>query len=403
MSSPSLRRRFPLFRFLIGAFFVAATASVIVTAKVVPELLELEHWTTDWRVALLADRLVARHPRIAIVVINEDTLREFHKLNPDEPQTRVPSNRRLIASLVKAVDAAKPKVIGIEGYFVRPSVRTNDGNDRDKELVDAINGATAEVVMGATDEREVTDRNLLSFQDSFLGRVGKREVGFVHIRRESDGVVRYSPKPDANSRYQEAFASTLARKNGQAMPTGSERIAWLGTPYAGGGTFLTIPAHQLMPGLGRSIVPVSDLQDRVVLIGVDYPDVDQYRTPLWKLTRTPMPGVLVRAHMVAQLIDGSRPIFDLDPSRVQPLLIGIAIVGMMLGFLLHESRLVNYVGWGAATIALVLVDALVFLQWRTNLPLMLSLVAWVAGLFAGRFLNPAIVWSYRRMRETVAK
>jgi hypothetical protein len=76
---------------------------------------------------------------------------------------------------------------------------------------------------------------------------------------------------------------------------------------------------------------------------------------------------------------------------------------MMLGFLLHESRLVNYVGWGAATIALVLVDALVFLQWRTNLPLMLSLVAWVAGLFAGRFLNPAIVWSYRRMRETVAK
>ena len=27
----------------------------------------------------------------------------------------------------------------------------------------------------------------------------------------------------------------------------------------------------------------------------------------------PMPGVLVRAHMVAQLIDGSRPIFDLDP------------------------------------------------------------------------------------------
>jgi hypothetical protein len=30
-----------------------------------------------------------------------------------------------------------------------------------------------------------------------------------------------------------------------------------------------------------------------------------------------MPGVLVRAHMLAQLIDGSRPIFDLEPSRVQ--------------------------------------------------------------------------------------
>jgi hypothetical protein len=52
------------------------------------------------------------------------------------------------------------------------------------------------------------------------------------------------------------------------MPTGSERIAWLGAPYADGGTFLTIPAHQLMPGLGNSIAPASDLQDRVVLIGV---------------------------------------------------------------------------------------------------------------------------------------
>ena len=252
MTPSPVVRRFPLFRFLIGAFFVAATASVIVTAKVVPELLELEHWTTDWRVALLADRLVARHPRIAIVVINEDTLREFHKLNPDEPQTRVPSNRRLLASVVKAVDAAKPKVIGIDGYFVRPSIRTNDRDDRDKELVEAINGATAEVVMGAIDEREVTDHNLLGFQNAFLSRVGKRDVGFLHIRLESDGVVRYSPKPDAelDDIKKLLHRSSLARTARRCRLAPNE-LHWLGAPYADGGTFLTHSSSSADAWLGK--------------------------------------------------------------------------------------------------------------------------------------------------------
>ena len=82
-------------------------AALLVTLYFAPlraELLKIEHWTADWRSALLSDRSTREHPRIAIVVLNKDTAAGY--------PSYLPLPHELNAKVLRAVDAAGPGAIG---------------------------------------------------------------------------------------------------------------------------------------------------------------------------------------------------------------------------------------------------------------------------------------------------
>src|ERR1043166_8010748 len=67
-----------------------------------------EHWSADLRTALLADRLQSQHPRIAIVEVTEQTLKQSDYL--------APVDRGVLAAIVRALDDAEVKVVRSEEH-----------------------------------------------------------------------------------------------------------------------------------------------------------------------------------------------------------------------------------------------------------------------------------------------
>ena len=72
-----------------------------------------EHWSADLRTKYLSTRPQTQHKRIALVYVTEKTL-ESHAYTS-------PTDRQLLADLVRAVDAAKPAVIGFDFIIDRPT------------------------------------------------------------------------------------------------------------------------------------------------------------------------------------------------------------------------------------------------------------------------------------------
>ena len=65
-----------------------------------------EHWSADFRTAHWSKHPETQHKRIALVYVTEKTLEPYPYLSP--------TNRLLLADIVKAVDAAGPAAIGLD-------------------------------------------------------------------------------------------------------------------------------------------------------------------------------------------------------------------------------------------------------------------------------------------------
>ena len=96
---------------IVGLFFVPAVA---------PTLLKLEHWTADWRTALLSDRQATTHPGLAIVAITSETLEPYPFM--------LPIDRGLQAKIVAAVVGAGARAVALDFYFTKGTIKdTDDG------------------------------------------------------------------------------------------------------------------------------------------------------------------------------------------------------------------------------------------------------------------------------------
>lgn len=373
MDSASRRER--RWRWLSTAILVgslAGLALLVVLPSFAPFVKRIEHQTADWRTALLSDRLDKQHPDVAVIIINEATLDDYPYL--------LPPDRSLLARLVRALDAYGAKVIGIDFYFAR---RTEP--EKDEELIATLRSAKAKIVLGAFESRKLSDRQR-ELQRSFLERVG-RPAGFLNLRKEPDGVVRYRANPSADKLMPESLAVVTAREAGGDPDAASERIAWLLPPRNGSEPFLTLPAEALFDGTpanaeAREKGQIAALAGKTVLIGGDIAYIDRHATPLSATSGKELPGVFVHAQVLAQILD-RRTVAELTPGRVQIFLLVVALAAAALGWLLG-TRHYNLVGWTAATAVLVIVDAMIFAEWRITLPYALMLMAWVLGAAAGR-------------------
>jgi CHASE2 domain-containing sensor protein len=210
-----------------------------------------DEFTYDWRTALFSGVPEGQRKDIALVLVDDSSV--------DQYRSRSPVDRGLIAELVKAVDAAKPKVIGLDFIFDRHSEP-----GRDAALRDAIRSAAAPVVLGVTTGREgpVTAANL-PWQDEFLSSTATEPqkpllAGTLFFGEPEekvtlgDNVVRKmgATLKDENGKYDKTFDLLLARQTEKGKPKEEQKtieipqnrlIAWLLPPdQKGTDTFATL-------------------------------------------------------------------------------------------------------------------------------------------------------------------
>lgn len=379
---------FPWFRLTVGAVCLAGLVGLLFVPQFLPWVLRFEHATADWRTALLSDRLEAPHPDIAVVSITNATLRDY---------ANSPIDRGLLARTVKAIDGAGARVIGLDIYFLKATDAA-----KDQALVDALTNAKAKIVLGAWDERGRMEGFQREFQKAFLARIG-HPAGYLNLRHQRDDVVRYRASPHPGSPYETSFARLIARAAGRDDADSERPIAWLLAPQNGAQTFTAIEAQRIVPGehdttAATAAEAARPLAGKIVLVGGDFPERDKHRTPLSAWSGESMSGVYIHANMIADLLDPRRSIAELPPGVARNLVAAVAIVSCLIGWLLWQSSIVQYLGYTFATAVLVLVDALVYREFRLLLPITLVLAAWFLGVTGGRALRYFVHWFSERNR-----
>lgn len=366
----------------MGVAALLMLAALLFLPSFAPYLLRLEHWTADWRTSLFADRQQTQDSRIGIVLINDDTLKDY---------ASSPIDRGLLARIVKAIDDAGAKTIGLDILFLK---KTEAG--KDQALLDALAAARSTIVLGCLDDRGELQAFQREFQHAYLEKAG-RPTGYLNLHHDSDDVVRFMAPPSTDPAYPKSFARLLAESTGVASINDAGRpIPWLGRPTDGSEPLLMLRAQDLLnePGLGAK------LKDRIVLVGGDFPLRDRHRVPLASRDGDALPGVVIQAQILAAKLDPQRAIAELGPAAARGVLLGVAALGFAIGWKLWQSSIVGYLGAGFATAVLLGLDAICYRELRLLLPFTLALAAWVVGLTAGRsmhFVFPKLV--FRRFRS----
>ncbi len=336
------------------------------------EYLRHGHWTTDWRTALLSPRLAAPHDTVALVTINDATLKDY---------ASSPIDRGLLARIVRAVDATGPRAIGVDVLFLK---RTD--TEKDEALAAALREAKAPLVLGAEDERGPLQPFQREFQAEYLARTG-RPAGYLNLRRQSDDVVRYTAVPAEGGAFPKSFARLLAEAAGApGLSDVSRPISWMLGRDDDMKPFLMLPAQDLLADADLG----TQLKGRVVIIGGDFPFRDRHRVPLSVRTGEQMPGAAIHAQVAAMMLEPGRAVSEVGPLKARVLVLLAAALGLWLGWRLGLSRLVTYLGWGTASVLLVAVDAFAYRGLQVLMPFTLVALAWVAGLTAGRSLRTAL-------------
>ncbi len=222
-----------------------------------------------------------QNERIVIVGITEDTLAGL--------PYRSPLDRAFIADLISHLDAAGVTAIGLDLLLDQPTEP-----EKDAALLAALEGASVPVVVAtAIAPYPLTERQQ-AFLETYVGTVPQ---GFVNLLTDGfdNAVRRFLPERDGSL----SFAAALATELGADPPSGSQDIAWHGSPDQDTAPFPIYPAH------AAHLLPTDWFAGRVALIGPVLPSGggDLHNTPLrWR--DGSIPGVVIHAHVLAQLLEG---------------------------------------------------------------------------------------------------
>ena len=378
--------RFPVYS-LLACIAAAVAALALFYQPLRSKLDKIEYWTADWRTVLLADRAPDTHPRIVLVLFDPATF----KGNIVSP---IPRDDH--ARLLRTIAAMQPAAIGLDFYFV-----ASQGPERDQAMLDALREIDRPLVVGGVDAHTTEfDEGHFAYQRDFLAAAG-RPAGYLALDYGPGHIVRRTSPPVADSPFQESFARqvALAAKAELAGPgtsSASTRIAWLVGPDRDTTPFFRISAKELLGDSSdaRRAEIAKRVKGNIVLTGIAMPNSDVHDTALSVWTESKMLGVMVHAHILAQLLDG-RYYYELDGPARSALLAAIGAAGLLLAWTLGEQR-ASLLNLGLATAILVGVDALCYAGFRVVLPFTLMLYVWFIGALAGRHLRKLYLWAQAR-------
>jgi adenylate cyclase len=366
-----------LFSMLAGVALVAASRSNMLPAAP-------DKFTYDWRTYFLSERAVKSRDDIVIIEIDEESLQGYNYLSPID--------RGLVAELVKFVDAAGAKAIGLDLIFDR---RTEPA--KDDALADAIRKSKSPVVLGAVDGRAEEEASGLANQEAFFAKA-KRPTGHIYFGAEQnrlmlgDQAVRFMLPASSAPPYWPSFTRLLAEVDGKKPEPASNFIYWRRPPAESGQELFPIlrvpphrddsgkPAGAAFPDYWRELIA-----GRTVLIGGAFSDRDRHLTPLTVATQTPIPGVEIHAQILAQLRDG-RSIYQMSAEAEFLAVAAVALCGFFAAHL-WSLRGDSWIASAIAFSAIVAAGALLFWSARYIVPSATLFLAWASGLFIGNWAD----------------
>ena len=210
-------------RRLVATAWVAAGAIGFVLTFLLIHIPEgPAHWSADLLMTYVPRAPTQQRTDIALIYVTEETLAPYPYV--------APIDRGFLADLVRAVDQADVKAIGLDFVFDRETEAA-----KDDDLVAAIRNAAHPVVLGGLDHRSPMSEATRTYQHSFFERVDRApghsaKIGHLYFDQHrnpfiiSDHVVR-SIAP-ADGEYPKSFAEMLAGADGQPRTVPSAYISW---------------------------------------------------------------------------------------------------------------------------------------------------------------------------------
>lgn len=355
-----------------------------------------DRFTYDWRTTLLAERADAQRDDIAIVLIDEDSLTGYPFLSPID--------RSLTAELIRDIDGAGAKAIGLDFIIDRPTTP-----EADAAFTSAVRDAKTPIIVGAVDERGAPREKETAFQDKFLATV-KRPAGHIYFATEKntltlgDQAVRFIVPPSPLPPARPSFTRLLAEIDGPKPEPETPLVHWMLPPAQGGADLFlsfTVPAHRDDAGNRTGpIFPESwrqALTGKIVLVGGAFTDRDRHLTPLTVASGQRISGIKIHAQILAQLRDG-RSLYTMI--WWGELL--LCALFAAFGYYAAQRWTLKGDGWRATAPAfvIILVMGIVAFGWfRVVLPSSTLFLAWPIGLFLGNRLD----WAVDRARQKFAR
>lgn len=351
---------------LIGALGLAVT--VLATEGWVPFVRQVETWYADIRTTVLARPAAsgtgeAFDDNVVIIAIRDTSLAGLPYLSPID--------RGLLADAVEALGRSGARAVGLDVLIDRPTEP-----DKDERLRRALLGFPGPVVVAYADASHGLSTEGAQYLRAFTENLGR---GWPNVIRDGkDGTVRWlTTTLDVAGDTRLGFAAALASALGHAVPEGRPRL-----DYRVGGAVGESP-FRIFPIEAVGLLPKDWIAGRIALIGADFRDTDRIRVPkaiVYGATAGAIPGVVVHAHMLAQIIDG-RSVAELGfAGRFAVALVAVAAgLGLALVSLPLPARLASGVG-----VIALLVGAGVGATWLggPDVPLVAPLLGYL-GTFAG--------------------
>ena len=346
-----------------AALWCITVLLALASPRYVPFVQVTENWASDMRVYALSPPK-AQHPEIVIVALTEDTLSAL--------PYRSPVDRGFLADLIEALIAKNAKAIGLDILFDQA---TETG--KDARLRTLMASSKVPIVAGWTDKATgLTDRQV-AYQKEYLEGIRR---GYSNLLKDpEDGTVRFMfPGRNIDGRFEKSFTGEIAASLNRALPEGKVRILYRGKPDTETKIFPSFPAH------AAKFMPASWFEGKIVLIGADLPFEDRHRTPFAAglgLQGGEFPGVLVQAHMLAQILEGKAE----DKSDIVYEVALAFLIALVAVFLIFSDQ-AAWLKMAEAVLAIVLFWAgavLLFRELGVNVPMISPSLAFSTVLGIG--------------------
>ena len=268
----------------------------------------LERWLDDLRVAGLSEKMDLRDD-IVVITITEETISQF--------PYRSPIDRRMFANVLTHLNGAGVRAVGIDILFDQATEP-----DKDRRLAEVVAAFDAPLIVGWADSGDGLSPKQIRFLSRYLPNTPKAFA--IVLKDERDGIIRrFFPGRETENGFRPSLAAAVARAVGVSPPTEQVRLVYRRGPDNSVVPFPTFPAH-LVPRL-----PKRWFAGKIVLIGADLPNDDRHRTPFATLLgnkKGTLPGVMIHAHSLAQILDGVQV-----KELVLALEVALLVVAVVLG------------------------------------------------------------------------
>ncbi|MBF0194909.1 MAG: adenylate/guanylate cyclase domain-containing protein [Magnetococcales bacterium] len=330
-----------------------------------------EQWVSDLRVATLSPA-EPQHPQIVIAAITEETLELF--------PYRSPVDRDFLSNLLQSLENKGAKAMLLDIILDQATEPK-----KDTKLKLTLKNLTTPIAVSYTDSNQRLTDKQIAFIDEY---VPKNLLGFANLEKDPyNNTVRtiFPGKKLEDGKFLPGVVSVLATKLGVSPPKESTLISWRGRPddEAKSPPFRSFPAH-LIP-----MLPDAWFLDKIVLIGVDLSMTDRHRTPFSVvahqakgLERFGTPGIVVHAHVLAQILAGRQSV-EMSREAQVALLFVVAIIGLFLAWKPFSTLTLRMIVSFVSLVGFWVLSFWVFYKGGPLVPMVSSTLAFAFSLGAG--------------------